>query len=101
MTKLFIIVILMALVTYLPRAVPLVYLTNKRLPDFLRNFLRFVPFAALGALIFPSILYSTNYINSAMVGAAAAITCAFFRLNVTIVVFAGIAGAFIYELMIV
>lgn len=85
----------------IPRAVPLIYLTNKKLPPFLKNFLHFIPFAALGALIFPSILYSTNYINSAIVGGIAAAICAFFRFNVTIVVFAGIAGAFICELILV
>lgn len=92
-----IIIILMGLVTYIPRLVPITVLDDKKLPSFLKSFLQFIPFAALGALIFPEVLYSTKSISSAVVGCLVSIVCAFFRFNVVVVVFAGILGVFIFE----
>jgi branched-subunit amino acid transport protein len=41
----------MMLVTYLPRLFPLLTLSQRRLPPWLRRFLASIPYAALGALI--------------------------------------------------
>jgi len=95
MDNLWLLVILMGLVTFLPRMLPLTYLNNMRLPRFLNSFLRFVPFAALGALIFPGILSSTGNTNSALVGGAISLLLAFWRVNITLVVFGGILGAYL------
>ncbi len=46
----------MCLVTFLPRAIPLVIGRDLALPGWIRRWLSFFPFAALGALIFPGIL---------------------------------------------
>jgi len=46
----------MCLVTYLPRAIPLLLGRDLALPGWLRRWLSFFPYAALGALIFPGIL---------------------------------------------
>jgi len=54
------VVVGMALVTYLPRMLPLVLLRDIRPPKFINTFLQFVPFAILGALTFPGILSSTG-----------------------------------------
>lgn len=99
MGKLLLVVILMALVTYIPRVIPMSFLTNKKLSNFAQIFLKFIPLAALGALVFPDIFYSTKSIESSLVGCIASIVCAFFRLNVVIVVFAGILSAFAYEIL--
>ncbi|MCW1926702.1 AzlD domain-containing protein [Bhargavaea beijingensis] len=48
----------MAVVTYLPRAIPLTFLEGKELPPAISGVLRNIPFAVLGALIFPAILYA-------------------------------------------
>lgn len=88
-------VLLMGLVTYLPRMLPLTFLNNMRLPRFINAFLRFVPFAALGALIFPGILTSTGNVNSALAGGAVSLFLAFERVNITLVVFGGILGAYL------
>lgn len=85
-----IIVVFMALVTYLPRLIPLVFLNNKELPPFWRRFLKFVPFAALSALIFPDILFSTGDFKSALIGSIASIVLSLLNLNVVFVVFGGI-----------
>ncbi len=46
----------MCLVTYLPRVIPLVLGRDLALPGWVRRWLSFFPYAALGALIFPGIL---------------------------------------------
>ena len=50
------IVIGMALVTFIPRLLPMLLLKDLSLPWWLKEWLSFVPYAALGALIFPGIL---------------------------------------------
>ena len=46
----------MGVVTYLPRTLPLLLGSEMRLPLWLERWLKLVPYAALGALIFPGIL---------------------------------------------
>lgn len=92
---LWLLVLLMGLVTYLPRMLPLTYLNDIRLPRFINSFLRFVPFAALGALIFPGILSSTGNTYSALAGGLVSVILAFWRVNITLVVFGGILGAYL------
>lgn len=87
----------MAIVTYLPRMIPLVILQDLRLPKQLKRFFEFIPFAILGALIFPGILYSTDSIESALVGGLVAVIVAYFNINLILVVFSGIAGAYLWS----
>ena len=93
--KYIIIVIFMAVVTYMPRLIPLVFLNNKELPYLWRRFLKFVPFAALSALIFPDILYSTGDVRSALIGSVVSILLSLLDLNVVFVVFGGIVAVLI------
>lgn len=95
MDNLWLLVLFMGVVTFVPRMLPLTFLNNIRLPRFLNSFLRFIPFAALGALIFPGILSSTGNINSALVGGMVSLLLAFWRVNITLVVFGGILGAYL------
>jgi len=46
----------MCLVTFLPRAIPMVLGRGVVLPAWIRRWLSFFPYAALGSLIFPGIL---------------------------------------------
>lgn len=46
-------IFLMALVTYLPRFLPLLLLSRRRLPPYLETWLSFVPVAVLAALLGP------------------------------------------------
>lgn len=47
----------MALVTYIPRMIPLTLLEGKELPPIISGVLRNIPYAVLGALIFPAVLF--------------------------------------------
>lgn len=99
MRSLALLVISMGLVTYLPRMLPMTFLNDMKLPRFVNSFLRFVPFAALGALIFPGILSSTGSPKSAVIGGVAALILAWGRVNITLVVFGGILGAYLGGLL--
>lgn len=55
MSNVLILVMSMALVTYIPRVVPFYVISNKGLPKKLKRFLEYVPYAALGALILPGV----------------------------------------------
>lgn len=99
-TALFIVIVLMAVVTYLPRMLPLVVLHRLQLPPFLRRQLRFIPFAALGALIFPSVLSSTDRPATAVIGVCAAITLSLLRANLLLVVVGSIAAVYVAGLLL-
>lgn len=84
----------MALVTYLPRMLPLVLLRNSSLPAAVIRFMKFIPYAALAALIFPGVLNSTGgQLEAAIAGTAAALWLAYLEVNLMLVVAGGIAGA--------
>jgi branched-subunit amino acid transport protein len=48
----------MAVVTFMPRLIPLLVLRDRRLPPLLKRFLDAIPYAALGALILPGVLHA-------------------------------------------
>ena len=50
----------MALVTYLPRMLPMAVIKRKIQNRFIRSFLTYVPYAVLAAMTFPAILMSTR-----------------------------------------
>jgi len=99
MLKYILLIAAMGLVTYIPRMIPMVVLNGVKLPARLKTFLGFIPFAALGALIFPGILSSTGDTGSAACGLAASILLALAKLNVMIVVVGGIAAVYLYQLI--
>lgn len=49
----------MALVTYLPRLLPFLLLSNRRIPPRVDAFLKCIPAAAIGALIIPGVVSAT------------------------------------------
>ena len=63
----------MAIVTYLPRMLPLVLFKNQ----FVQSFLYYVPYAVLAAMTFPEVLYSTASLISALAGLAVALLLAY------------------------
>ena len=46
----------MGIVTYLPRWAPLILLSRRQLPEWLRQWLDFIPVAVLSALILPAVV---------------------------------------------
>lgn len=90
----------MAAVTYIPRAIPLTFLEGRELPIAVQNVLRNIPYAVLGALIFPVIFFvQENNIWFGIIGAIAAFGIAFTGANVMIVVLGSIAILAVYSLL--
>ena len=91
----------MTLVTYIPRAIPLTFLQGVELPPFLSGVLRNIPFAILGALIFPAIFYiqQGDYFFG-ILGAVVAFSIAYAGANVIFVVLGSIAALAIYSLIV-
>jgi branched-subunit amino acid transport protein len=95
-----IMIIGMAAVTYIPRMVPFLLFKGKELPPFLQGILKNVPYAVLGALIFPKILLiQEGDIWFGITGALAAFLFAFLGANVIVVVLGAIAVLSIYSII--
>lgn len=87
----------MAAVTYIPRMLPFVLFRGKELPAFWQGVLRNVPYATLGALIFPGILFIQEDIWYGLLGATAAFLAAYLGANVIVVVLGSIAVLSVYS----
>lgn len=83
----------MALVTYLPRLLPFLITPKRKYPAKVQQFLSYLPFAILGALIFPGVLSSTGDTASAVVGMMVALILAWRRAHLIVVVVGAILAA--------
>lgn len=90
----------MAVVTYIPRAFPLTFLEGRELPPVVSGVLRNIPYAVLGALIFPAILFvQEGNLMFGLIGTIAAFALAFAGANVIVVVMGSIAVLAFYSLI--
>lgn len=87
----------MGIVTFIPRMLPFVLFKGKQLPPFIQGVLRNVPYATLGALIFPGVLLIQEDIWYGVIGACAAFLVAFLGANVIIVVLGSITVLTVYS----
>lgn len=92
--------IVMAVVTYLIRMLPLVLARKEIKSKFIKSFLYYVPYACLAAMTFPAILSSTDYLISAIVGFAVAILLAYLEKSMILVALAACAAVFVCEQII-
>ncbi|WHY78921.1 AzlD domain-containing protein [Neobacillus sp. WH10] len=91
----------MGLVTYIPRMLPFVLFKGKELPPFIQGVLKNVPYAALGALIFPAIIFiQEDDIWYGILGAAAAFIAAYLGANVILVVLGSIVILALYSFLL-
>lgn len=91
---------IMAVVTYIIRALPLCFFKKEIKSRFIKSFLYYMPYAVLGAMTFPAIFYSTGSVVSASAGFAAAFIMAFFDAGLLPAAGAAAAAAFITSLII-
>lgn len=92
--------LVMAGVTYLIRLLPILLMKKKLKNRFLRSFLYYIPYAVLGAMTFPAILYSTNSLISAGAGVVVAIIVAYFEKGLLAVAGAACSAVLITEFII-
>ena len=98
-------ILIMALVTYLPRMLPLVLFRKTIENQFIKSFLAYVPYAVLGGMTFPSILFSTSpdggfslvYVLGGLVGMLAAMVLAYFNRGLLLVAVSSVVVAFITQ----
>ena len=94
-------VVVMAAVTYLPRALPLTLLRRPVKSRFLRSFLYYMPFAVLGAMTFPAILHATASLWSGAAALAVAAALAYRGKSLFQVSLAGCGAVLVLELLMV
>lgn len=95
--SLWLLVVGMAVVTYLPRMIPLVFLKDMKLPSKIRRFLEFVPYTVLACLIFPGILTSSGSTIASLIGGATAFLLAWRGFNLVVIVLGAILAVFVAE----
>ena len=69
-------VAVMAAVTYLIRMLPLTAFRRPIRSPFIQSFLTYIPYAVLGAMTFPEVLYSTGDLRTAATGVTVAVILA-------------------------
>jgi branched-subunit amino acid transport protein len=95
MNKPIIAVLLMALVTYIPRALPVSLFRKEIKSKYVKSFLQYVPYAVLGALTFPEIFYSTGNFITAVLGTLMALFLAYKEKSLVVVAIAAIVTVYI------
>ncbi|RKM55643.1 AzlD domain-containing protein [Butyrivibrio sp. X503] len=100
MSKVYAYILVMAVVTYAIRAIPLTLIRKEIKSKFIKSFLYYVPYATLAAMTFPAILSATDYWMSSVVGFAVAMILAFNKKSLLTVASCACAAAFIVELFI-
>jgi len=100
LNNLILIVIGMAIVTYIPRLLPFVFINNLKENSFTKRFMKLIPYTALSALIFPSIITATNSTLSAMIGGIVAIILSYMEFNVVVVIISSIISIIIFQVII-
>ena len=66
----------MAVVTYLIRMLPMTAFRRPIRSRFIQSFLTYIPYAVLGAMTFPDVMYSTGDLRTAAAGVLVAVAAA-------------------------
>lgn len=98
--RLIALIAVMAVVTYILRALPITVFQKEIKSKWLKSFLYYIPYAVLGAMTFPAIFFSTGSVVSAALGFAGAVIAAYFgkglmTVAVISVVIAYVSGFFV------
>lgn len=97
-SRILICVALMALVTYIPRVLPVTIFRKQVKSRFIRSFLDYTPYAVLGALTFPDVFTSTGHLYSALGGTLAAVFLGYKGKSLVVVAMAAILTVYLLEL---
>ncbi|HHV97035.1 MAG TPA: AzlD domain-containing protein [Clostridiaceae bacterium] len=95
------IIIGMAVVTYIPRVLPVFIMERFKMPKWVNRWLQSIPYAALGALIFPGILTVESEVPIiGIIGGAVALIISWFKVNVIFSVLGSILAVMIAKMFI-
>lgn len=87
----------LALVTYLTRSIPLTLFRKEIKNPYIRAFLEYIPYAVLGAMTLPDILFSTASVWSAAAGLAVAVFLAYLGKSLLTVAISACGIVFVLE----
>jgi len=93
-------VLVMAVVTYLIRMLPLAVFRKKITNRFVLSFLHYVPYAVLGAMTFPAIFTTTGNVLSSVTGLVVGVVLAWLEKSLLTVALASCGAAFAVELIL-
>ena len=91
----------MAVTTYLVRALPLTLFKKPIRSRFIRSFLHYVPVACLTAMTFPAILYGTEHMVSGAAALVAAVVLSLMNKSLIVVAASSCAAVFIIEQLLI
>lgn len=83
--KMLLLVLTMALVTYIIRMLPMVFFRKKIKSKYIRSVLYYVPYAVLSAMTFPYIFYSTGNFITALIGTVVAVVASLTKRSLIVV----------------
>ena len=93
-------VAVMAVTTYLIRAIPLTLMKKPIRSRFLRSFLHYVPTACLTAMTFPAILYATDHVVSGAAGLLVGVLLVLKNKSLIVVAVASCVTTFVVEQLV-
>lgn len=100
-TKVMLYIAAMAVPTYLIRMLPIALIRKKIKNKFILSFLYYMPYAVLGSMIFPAILYSTSSIYSAALGFLVAIGLSYMQKSLITVALLSSFAVYLAEIIII
>lgn len=100
MKRVVICIFIMALVTYIPRVLPLTVFRKEIKSRYIRSFLDYTPYAVLGAMTFPDVFTSTGSLYSALAGTAVALILSYYRKGLVTVACSAIAVVYVVEMLL-
>ena len=89
----------MALVTYIIRATPIIVFRKKIRNKWIQSFLYYVPYVVLSAMTFPAVFYSTGSVLSAVAGCVVAMILAYTKRGLLTVAVGAALTAFIFQIL--
>lgn len=96
----FLMVLAMAVTTYLIRLIPMILFKKKIKNRFINSLLYYIPYAVLSAMTFPAIIFSSGHIISAAVGTVVALLSAFMKRSLVTTALLASAGVLIVEIIL-
>lgn len=96
----FLLLIVMAVTTYLIRAIPFVFFRKKITNEKVKAFFDYIPYAVLSSMTFPSILYCTGDVRSAVAGLVVALILSWRERSLLVVALGTCSAAFAVNLLL-
>jgi branched-subunit amino acid transport protein len=93
-------ILLMAVVTYLVRSLPMLLIRKPIRSVFVRSFLHYIPYAILSAMTVPYIFYATTHVLSALAGTGVALMLAWKNKSLITVSFVAVLFTYAVECLL-